>query len=772
MNKFKYIKTFSEIDKNDIASVGGKGANLGEMVKAGFPVPEGFAVTAQAYFHFIKVNELKDKLKAELSLIDKNDPASYQRVSANIKKAMNGFEFPKEIAREIFLAYENVVGLLGGGLVAVRSSATAEDLPDASFAGQQETFLNIKGEANLIQKIKACWASLFTARAIFYREEKKFDHIKVGLSAIVQKMIQSQVSGVMFTVNPVTNDKRVYVIEAILGLGELIVQGSETPDHYEIDKTKMKITQKVIGAQNKKMIKKGNKNVLIKLSKKLSKKQKLSDGKIIELAKLGKKLHQHYFFPQDIEWGLENNKLYILQTRPVTTLQNPKAKADSPKLAENATKNLKILIKGDAASPGIASGFAKVIFSHKDINKIKDGEVLVTTMTTPDFVPAMKKASAIVTDKGGQTSHAAIVSRELGVPCVVGTTKGSKVIKNGVVITINGTTGEVFKGGITAKKPEDKFLTREAKNTAPISSSFPVLKTATKLYLNLAEPELAEKHAAANVDGVGLLRAEFMIAQIGVHPRKMIADGKGKLFVDHLSEGIGKMCKAFAPRPVVYRTTDFKTSEYANLKGGKEFEGVEGNPLIGFRGAYRYIVDEKVFCLELDAIKKIRNKMGLKNLWVMIPFIRTVDELVKVKKIITSHGLSRSPSFKLWMMVEIPSNVILLDDFIDAGIDGVSIGSNDLTMLMLGLDRDNEKISKEFDERNPAVLWALEKTIKTCQKRKVSSSICGQAPSQYPSLMEKLISWGITSISVSPDIIDSGRKIIYEAERKLVNEKK
>lgn len=745
---------------------------MGEMVKAGFPVPEGFAVTAQAYFHFIKVNNLKGKLKAELSLIDRNDPASYQRVSVNIRKAMSGFEFPKEIAREIFLAYENIVGLLGGSLVAVRSSATAEDLPDASFAGQQETFLNVKGEANLIQKIKTCWASLFTARAIFYREEKKFDHIKVGLSAIVQKMIQSQVSGVMFTINPVTNDKRVYVIEAILGLGELIVQGSETPDHYEVDKTKMKIIQKVIGAQDKQMIKRGAKTVIIKVSSKLSKKQKLSDAKIIELAKLGKKLHQHYFFPQDIEWGLQNNKLYILQTRPVTTTQNKISNIKNKKLEENATKNLKIIIKGDAASPGIASGFANLIFSHKNINKIKDGEVLVTTMTTPDFVPAMKKACAIVTDRGGQTSHAAIVSRELGVPCVVGTGKASKVIKSGVVITVNGGTGEVFKGGITSKEPEDKFLMQETLNTVPIQPHFPTLKTATKLYLNLAEPELAEKHASANVDGVGLLRAEFMIAQIGVHPRKMIADGKRKLFIDHLTEGIGRICKAFAPRPVVYRTTDFKTSEYANLKGGKEFEGVEDNPLIGFRGAYRYIVDEKVFCLELDAIKRIRNKMGLRNLWVMIPFVRTVDELLQVKKIITSHGLMRSSSFKLWMMVEIPSNVILLDDFIDIGIDGVSIGSNDLTMLMLGLDRDNEKISKEFDERNPAVLWALEKTIKTCQKRKISSSICGQAPSRYPSLMEKLISWGITSISVSPDVIDSGRKVIYEAEKKLVNKKK
>jgi len=389
-------------------------------------------------------------------------------------------------------------------------------------------------------------------------------------------------------------------------------------------------------------------------------------------------------------------------------------------------------------------------------------------MTNPDFVPAMRKTAAIITDKGGRTAHAAIVSRELGIPCVVGTKEATKILKNGEVVTVNGTTGEVFRGGRLGI--ENLKLEIKNKNIPqlPITNYQLPIKTATKVYVNLAEPERAKEIAKLPVDGVGLLRAEFMIAQIGIHPKKIIKDRKQKMFVDKLSSNLSIFCEHFNPRPVVYRTTDFKTSEYRNLKGGEDFEPKEENPLIGYRGAYRYLADPDVFELELEAIKVVRNKNGFKNLWLMIPFVRTPKELQEIKKIIAGAGLLRSPSFKIWLMVEIPSNVILLEKFIEVGIDGVSIGSNDLTMLILGVDRDNAEIASSFNEQNPAVLWALEKIIKTCQKYGITSSICGQAPSDYPDLVEKLVRWGITSVSVNPDAIERTREIIYETEKKLV----
>ncbi len=767
MKKLKFIKTFSQIDKDDVGLVGGKGANLGEMAASNLPVPDGFVLTSKAYFQFLEKNHLKEKIRKILELTDKNKPESFTTTSKEIQRLIVHAEISKQVAKEIFIAYEQLVGLFGKTKVAIRSSATAEDLPEASFAGQQASFLNVQGEANLIEKVRLCWASLFTPRAIFYRQEKGFDHLKVGIAAVVQKMVQSEASGVMFTINPVTNDKQVYIIEAIWGLGELIVQGAVTPDHYEVAKNSFKILKKVVSKQKKKLVQKGKENQMVKVAFKKQGKQKISNKIIKKLAKLGKRIHQHYFFPQDIEWAVEKDKVYILQTRAVTTVESQQPAASSQQPAKEKI-NLPLIIKGDPASPGIASGYARIIHSPKEISKVKKGEVLVTSMTTPDFVPAMRKVCAIVTDKGGQTSHAAIVSRELGLPCVVGTQKATKIIKTGRVITVNGKSGAVFKGGFEPATSNQQPATSIGKSSPVVEKKFfPVLRTATKIYVNLAEPDLAAKIARQNIDGVGLLRAEFMIAQIGIHPRKLIAQGKQKTFIEKLSKGVLEFCRQFSPRPVVYRATDFKTAEYANLKGGSQYESKEANPMIGFRGAFRYITDEAVFALEIKAIKEVRDKFGFRNLCLMIPFVRTVEEMSEVKKIISSYGLHRSSSFKLWMMVEVPSNVILLEDFIKIGIDGVSIGSNDLTMLLLGLDRDNEKVAKEFDERNKAVLWALERVIKTCKKHRVSSSICGQAPSRYPRLVEKLVNWGITSISVSPDVIDSSREIVYKIEKKL-----
>lgn len=749
-----FIKWFSEIDKNDIPEVGGKGANLGEMVSFGIPVPPGFCVTSAAYFYFLEKNNLKPQIQKILLKTDKNDPYSYSIVSDKIKKLILKGTIPKDLAFEIMASYLKLGGGLKEILVAVRSSATAEDLPTASFAGQQASFLNISGEANVVSKVRECWASLFEPRAIFYREEKGFDHFKVGIAVPIQKMIQSETSGVMFTVDPVTNQKNRILIEAIYGLGELIVQGKVSPDHYLVDKNSLKILEKNVFLQPLQLIKVGSLNKEVPVPKKMRDKPKLRNKQIIGLAHLGKKIHQHYFFPQDIEWAVERGKIFIVQTRPVTTIR--KKNIDIEKREEKIAPKIRAaILVGIPASPGIATGPVKIIHSAKEIGKVKKGDVLVTEMTTPDFVPAMKKVVAIVTDKGGQTSHAAIVSRELGVPCVVGTEKATKDLKNGQFITVNGARGEVYKAGLKAK---ESF-------TLSLSRSPALLRTATKIYVNLAEPELAAEVAAKNIDGVGLLRAEFMIAQIGVHPKKLIKERKQKLFISKLFQGMNTFCEHFYPRPVVYRATDFKTNEYRNLTGGKAFEPEEPNPMMGFRGAYRYISDPSVFELELEAIKKVRKEFD--NLWLMIPYVHLPWELAEVKKVVASAGLLRSSSFKLWMMVEIPSNVILLEDFIKVGIDGVSIGSNDLTMLILGIDRDNSEVAKIFNEKDPAVLWALEKIIKTCHKYKVTCSICGQAPSFYPEIVEKLVSWGITSISVNPDVIDQVREEVFEAEKNV-----
>jgi pyruvate, water dikinase len=739
---------FKDVDKNDIGLVGGKGANLGEMTKAGFPVPPGFIVTSHAYYEFIKENNLEKKIKHLVNTINFDNTHSLKQVSDIIIKEVMTGKMSDELVKEIYLSYKALGGAFKEPLVAVRSSATAEDLPDASFAGQQETYLNVQGESNLLLKIKSCWASLFEERALFYRHENKFDHFKVGIAVPVQKMIESEKSGVMFTIDPVYNDKSKIVIEAIYGLGEMIVQGKVRPDHYEVDKSSEKILHKEIGAQEKLMKKVGSINKELRVSIFSRKRQKITDREIVELAKLGKKLERHYYFPQDVEWSVADGEVYLVQTRPITTIKEAqKQDKEAPKMTFG-----KLILKGNGASPGISTGHVKILRSAKENHIVEPGDVLVAEQTNPDFVPAMKKASAIVTDSGGRTSHAAIVSRELGIPAVVGTENATKLLKPGVVVTVNGQTGEIFQGGEIHNANESSVIVEE-----------PKIKTATKVYMNLAEPEFAEKQSHRSADGVGLLRAEFMMAGIGTHPKKMIRDKRQKEFINQLAANLEQFCSAFSPRPVVYRASDFKTNEYRNLHGGKEFEPIEPNPMLGYRGAYRYIHDPAVFKLELEAIKKVRNERNFKNLWLMIPFVRTPRELTEVRKLISESGLTRSESFKLWMMVEIPSNVILLDKFIEQGIDGISIGTNDLTMLILGTDRDNSEVAHEFDERNPAVLWAIDHVIKTAGKHGITSSICGQAAS-YPEILDVAIKAGVTSVSVTPDLVSPVRELIAEKE--------
>lgn len=752
MNKqTAHVLWFKEIRKTDIPIVGGKGANLGEMTRAGIPVPDGFVVTAKAYFDFINSTSIRKKMLTELDGLDVDNQAKLMKASENIKTAILQAEMPKELAEEIKKYYLDLCGE-SDKLVAVRSSATAEDLPEASFAGQQSSFLEIKGWQSVVKHVQKCWASLFEARAIFYRVTNKFSHMKVGIAVPVQLMVQSDVSGIIFTVNPVTNNRDEISIEAGFGLGEPIVLGEITPDQYIVNKKTKKIVSRFIVPQTWQTTISGKTPV----SKKYQKTQKLTNKQIIDLAEIGIKLEEHYDHPQDIEYGIENGKIRIVQTRPVTTLVH---KTTNVVIEEG--KGTKALLEGLAASPGVASGKVRIVKEPREIGKVRQGDILVAEMTNPDYVPAMKRAGGIVTDLGGRTSHAAIVSRELGVPAVVGTLHATKMLSSGEVITVDGQAGKVYEGDIT------KVVEESSKSKIDLSK----VKTATKIYVNLAEPELASEMAARNTDGVGLLRAEFIIANIGTHPKKFIKDGKRKEFILKLAEGLEKFAEAFNPRPVVYRFNDFKSNEYANLKGGKEFEQNEPNPMIGYRGVSRYIKDADVFEMELEAIKIVRNKKGLKNLWIMMPFVRTVEQLREVKKIVSASGLRRSGTFKFWMMVEIPSNVILLDEFIDEGIDGVSIGTNDLTMLTLGVDRDNEKVADTYNEMDPSVLWSLERILTTCRKRKITCSVCGQAPSVFPELVEMFVDWGVTSVSVSPDVIEKTRGIVYEAEKKVLSKK-
>ncbi|MBI2079247.1 phosphoenolpyruvate synthase [Candidatus Micrarchaeota archaeon] len=757
---------FEELDKKNLAEAGGKGANLGEMTKAGFPIPPGFVVTSGAYFKHLDANNLRNPIAAVLSSLDVNDSDKLDQASDKIKKLIMDGRMPDDIRNDVISGYKKLCDrAMKEVYVAVRSSATAEDLPTASFAGQQSTYLNIKSPENVVHAVKMCWASLFEPRAIFYRVQNNFEHMKVGLAAVVQQMIQSEKSGVMFTVDPLYEDPSLLAIEAGYGLGETVVSGQITPDTYRVDKNVFKIIDKSISKQTWMLVKLNDKNVHADIKDEMQDKQKISDSEILDLAKIGAKIESHYQFPQDIEWAIEKGNLYITQSRPITTLKESKeGKTESKELKEEKPMDIskaKVLLKGLGSSPGIGMGKVKVLMSAKEISKMEKGEILVTDMTTPDFVPAMKKSAAIITNTGGMTSHAAIVSRELGIPCIVGTSTATQILKTGQEVTVDGTHGMVYEGKIAVAEEKS-----EASGPKYVGGEAPI--TGTKIYVNLAEAELAGKVSKLPVDGVGLLRAEFMIADIGKHPRKMFEDKKQQEFIDRLADGLRKFAAAFYPRPVVYRATDFKTNEYRNLEGGEKYEPVEANPMMGYRGASRYIEEPEIFKMELLAIKKVREEFGLRNLWLMIPFVRRVGEMRAIKDIMRSVGLYQTRDFKLWIMVEVPSTVFLIDYFCKEGIDGISVGTNDLTQLILGIDRDNATLAKGFDERNEAVIRALKHVIETCNKYGVTTSLCGQAPSVYPEFAEKLVEFGITSMSVNPDAVERTRKIVDSAEKRIM----
>jgi len=783
MDKAKQdILWFHEVDKDDTPLVGGKGANLGEMTKAGLPVPEGFIVTSKAFFDFLAKTGLNKKISKLTKGIDANDSKRLNSASKEIRTLILKAKMPGGLVKEIEKGYKDLYGSdAKGAFVAVRSSGITEDLAEASFAGQNESFLNVNGTENVVRAVQKCWASLFYARSIYYRIANKFDNVKAGIAVPIMRMVQSESSGVMFSIDPVQNDDTKVVIEAGLGLGEAVVLGAITPDRYIIDKKSFEITDKEINAQEWQIVKVGGVDKHIALTDEEKKAQKLPDERVIELAKIAVKIESHYGKPQDMEWALENEKIYMIQSRPVTTFKkSPEGRSPSggPTAGDSQTdatapagidaSKAKVLVKGAAASLGMASGPVKIIHKPSENDQVLKGDILVTEKTNPDFVPAMQRAAAIVTDTGGRTSHAAIVSREMGIPCVVGTGTGSHVLKTGQMVTVDGVNGVVYQGKVESNVAHETAANSSSSNlsgSAAYHEEIPV--TATKVYLNLAEPEMAEKAAALPVDGVGLLRAEFIIAAGGKHPRWLVENGKSEEYVNILYEGINKIASAFNPRPVIYRATDFKTNEYRGLEGGEKYEPKEENPMIGYRGAFRYIKEPDLFKLELEAIKKVRDQ-GNKNLWLMIPFIRTIAEFETISKMVEDFGLTRGPDFKLYIMCEVPSTVLLMEEFCKLGIDGVSIGSNDLTQLTLGCDRDNENLAVEFDERNPAVTASIAHVIKICRKYHVSVSICGQAPSVYPEITELMVRCGTTSVSVTQDVVVQTRKLIASVEKKIL----
>lgn len=772
-----YVLWFDELRRADVGLVGGKSSSLGELTSSvDVPVPYGYATTANAYRYFMEKTGQNKKIHKMLQeLQDVEDSVELHEVCTKIRESICSATMPEDLAEQIGKAYEDLAEKVGekNPFVAVRSSATAEDLPDASFAGQQDTYLNVTGRDMVIRKVKECYASTFTDRAVYYRAKKNFDHENVALSAAVQMMADAKAAGVMFTVNLATGADDSIMIEGSWGLGEYIVQGTVTPDNFVVDKDSLTITSRRINEKSIELIRKEAGDVEErKVEPERAKAQVISDEQIAQLADYAKRIEKHYGCYMDMEWAVDHkDRLWILQARP-ETVWSKKNKEKKSEEETVMTTDHNVLVKGLPASPGMAAGKCHVITDPKDIDTFKEGEVLVTTMTSPDWVPAMKKAVAIVTDAGGMTCHASIVSRELGIPCVVGTksrsVEATGVLKTGQDITIDARNGIIYDG-IVADLVKKGTPAAQAAGTAAVAAEyFP--PTGTRVLMNLGDPDLADKYASLPCDGIGLMREEFIWTTfIHEHPLYLIETGRPEKVVDMLAEGISKVCRALAPRPVVLRFSDFKSGEYRNLKGGDKYEPEEPADLLGWRGASRYY-DPKytdAFRLELKAVRKVREEYGLKNLNCMIPFCRTVDEAEKVTAIMREEGLERGPDFKLLLMAEIPANILLADRF-NKFVDGYSIGSNDLTMLILGCDRNNDTVASLFDERNLAIKRAIRHLIKVAHRDGKTVSICGQAPSVYPDFTEFLVKSGIDYVSVNPDMVKSTRLNVARIEQRLM----
>ena len=733
-----HVVSIDALARTDIDSAGGKGANLGELTSAGFRVPGGFVVTASAYLKAMDEADARRQLAAIST-----DPASTEQAQGLIERA----GIPEWLSEEITTAYE-ALGV--DAPVAVRSSATAEDTSEASFAGMNESFTNVIGAADLLERVVDCWCSLFGERVMAYRHSRRLDD-EPAIAVVVQQMVDADSAGVMFTVDPATGDPSKIVIEASFGLGESVVSGSVQPDTYVVGEG-LALVDKHLGHKATSLVT-GADGVQrrVELPLEQADAQVLTPDQITEVAELGCQVAAHYGVPQDIEWAYDGDQLWVLQARPVTT---------APKPAETG----EVVLRGLGASPGSAVGRVRVLVSPKQGEMMADGEVLVAPMTNPDWVPTLRRAAAVVTDAGGMTCHAAIVSRELGVPAIVGARTATVALQDGDLVTVDGTTGTVHRGDVTSGQAQ--VITVSSPVSMPTGAA--PEPTATLLYVNLAIAERAAEAAAMPVDGVGLLRGEFMVTEAlgGQHPAELIARGESETFVTAMADQLTQVAEPFGRRPVVYRTMDFRTNEFRGLEGGDEHEPHEQNPMIGFRGCYRYIRQPEVFAMELAAVARARERCP--NIHLMIPFVRTVWELEACLEAIDASALGRQRGMHRWVMAEVPSVIMRIPEYVGMGIDGVSIGSNDLTQLVLGVDRDSEICAELFDENDAAVLWAIEAIIDACRSEGVTSSLCGQAPSNDPEFAERLVRFGVTSVSVNPDAVDRTRVALARAERRIL----
>jgi len=765
-----WIVDLSDVSRANIPLVGGKGANLGEMLRAELPVPPGFVLTVAAYERMRANHDLGARIDALLRKVNPDDPAPLQRVSAELREMLTSVPLPHELSVALEHAYDRLAASTPGTnepLVAVRSSATAEDTTEFSFAGMFESYLGVRGKAALADAVQHCWASTFNARVLYYRLSRGMP-AEMPVGVVVQRMVASQKSGVMFTADPSTGDTSHVVIEAAWGLGEVVVGGQVTPDRYVVDKHSASAVERHVAEKEfllAALAEGGTQRVELAHDPR-GRGAVLTDAELASLTRYAMASEQHYGAPQDMEFAIAGGDIFITQTRPITTLSHldagsashgASAAAKAP--ATPATPPIPI-VRGMGASPGVATGRVRVLASAAESNRLQPGEVLVATMTSPDWVPLMHRASAIVTDAGGMTSHAAIVSRELGIPCVVGTRTATQVLHDGMLVTVNGKDGSVVAGAV----PTPTIVARPAR--AASSTASPL--TATRIYVNLGEPERAAEIAARDVDGVGLLRAEFLMlsALQGVHPRELIDRDETDGFVHRMVEGLTTIAAAFDPRPVIYRAMDFRSNEFRSLEGGAKHEPTEANPMIGYRGCFRYTKEPDLFALELRALAEVRRTHA--NLHLMLPFVRTGWEMQRCRELIDESALARTPGLELWVMAEVPSVVSWMDEYVRLGVTGVSIGSNDLTQLVLGVDRDSELLAPYYDERDRAVLDAIRAIIERAHALGVTASICGQAPSVHADFAARLVEWGIDSISVNPDAIERTRRNVAVAEQRLL----
>jgi len=756
MKEVPNILWLEEIRKEDIISVGGKGASLGEMASIGLPVPKAFVVTAQAFRRFLVETNLEKKLFASYQDLDVENNEELEKAADGAKAMVLKAKMPTGLRDDIRKAYRKMAK--DDLIVAVRSSATAEDLPDASFAGQQETYLNIKGETALISSVQSCWASLYGARAIYYRAKQGFDDNSVNIAVVIQQLVHSEKAGVMFTSHPITGDSK-SIIEGSWGLGEAVVSGTVSPDNYVFDQRSEKVTEVYLANKKVEIVPDGDHGTkVVDVAKDRQDARVLSDKEIEKLAMYGKIAENHYGIPQDVEWGIVGETIYILQSRPITTIGNKK---EAKGMTEGHKPSAKILLQGQGAAPGIASGNVVIIRDVRDIGKVKEGDILVTRMTNPDMVPAMRKVAAIITDEGGMTCHAAIVSRELGTPAVVGTKNATNLLNNGQLVTVDGEKGHIYEGILAAAAPTQAAVAAQA--MAAVAA--PII-TATSVKVNVSIPEAAKRAAATGADGVGLLRIEHLILGLNKTPGWYISNHKEEDFIAELHDGIKIVLDAFPGKTVWVRTLDAPTDEFRNMAGG-ENEPHEHNPMLGWRGIRRDLQSPDQFRLQVESFKRLW-KEGSDNLGIMFPMVSHPDQFIKGKEMMRGWGVDVE-NVTLGIMIEIPSSAIMIEDFIRAGINFASFGTNDLIQYTLAIDRNNENVADMYNPKHPAVLHLIHNAIQTCRAYNVECSICGQAGSD-PKMAVWLVEHGITSISANIDAIAKIREAVAKTEKRIILE--